>query len=74
MGWKSCGNCIRRKWYGSCPYYNLCTDRSEIIHMRAWKKIPCPFCGGILSEVREYKGKQYRHCFGCHFEFDILTL
>lgn len=34
------------------------------------KLIPCPSCGGILSEVREYNGIKYRHCYACHFEFE----
>ena len=33
------------------------------------KKI-CPKCGGALSEIREHNGKKYRHCYGCHFEFE----
>jgi L-asparaginase II len=26
-------------------------------------------CGGILSPIREHKGKKYRHCYSCHGEF-----
>ena len=29
----------------------------------------CPYCGEAMSEIREHNGKQYRHCYGCHFEF-----
>lgn len=31
--------------------------------------VRCPKCGGMLSEVREYKGERYRHCYACHSEF-----
>ena len=58
-GWKSCGNCSRHH----CNCENL----------KLWKPIPCPHCGGALSEIREHKGKKYRHCFSCHFEFEVMT-
>lgn len=31
--------------------------------------IKCPFCGGILSEVRSNGKEAWRHCYSCHFEF-----
>ena len=47
-----------------------------------WKPIPCPRCGGPLSELRKYRygggpigelakyhGQWYRHCYSCHSEF-----
>lgn len=49
-------------------YIHGCTlTESSVI---TGKLIPCPSCGGILSEVREYNGIKYRHCYACHFEFE----
>lgn len=70
MSWKSCGNC---KEFLMCPVQT----KSALAWCTYWKPIPCPFCGGILSEVREHKTKvgsedvirHYRHCFSCHMEF-----
>ena len=28
--------------------------------------------GGILSEIREHNGKKYRHCYACHYEFEVV--
>ena len=66
--WKTCDNCAR--WICSCENKKL------------WKPIPCPHCGGPLSEKRKYRygggpirelaryhGKWYRHCYSCHSEF-----
>lgn len=55
--YQSCRNCSRHH----CHCENLAL----------WKPIPCPSCGGILSEVREHNGKRYRHCYSCHFEFEV---
>ena len=59
--------------------YNVCDDNSvyNVIF-----NIPSIFepkndieekcrCGGTLSEIREHNGKKYRHCYSCHFEFEI---
>ena len=63
--WKSCQNCSQQncKWHHIFPFY-----------CGSWKPIPCKYCGGPLSEIREYrvgkyKLKLYRHCYSCHFEF-----
>ena len=53
--WRSCDNCARNH----CHCENL----------RLWTPIPCPVCGGVLSTIREHKGKKYRHCYSCHGEF-----
>lgn len=53
--WKTCDNCAR--WICSYEDKNL------------WKPIPCKRCGGALSEIREHKGRKYRHCYSCHGEF-----
>ena len=68
--WKTCDNCARRICH--CENKNL------------WKPIPCPHCGGPLSELRKYRygggpiramarydGKWYRHCYSCHAEFFV---
>lgn len=34
------------------------------------KHLPHPFCGGPLSEIRrDINGREYRHCYGCHFDY-----
>ena len=53
---KSCENCAVKNCAWNCGGDN-------------WKPIPCPYCAGFLSEVREHKGRKYRHCYSCHFEF-----
>lgn len=64
MTYKSCGNC---KWGDTkCDLY-LEIDGECMF----WHQIPCPRCGGILSETREHKGVKYRHCYSCHAEFPI---
>lgn len=63
--WQSCGNCRRNT---KCPYWVFCEDKRS--YMIAWEPIPCPLCGGILSEVREHNGMKYRHCYACHFEYE----
>lgn len=59
--WKSCDNCSKFGMLVVCGKMKNCLT---------WLKIPCPFCGGPLSEIREHKGKKYRHCYACHFEFE----
>lgn len=31
----------------------------------------CKYCGGRLSEIRTDGRKSWRHCFSCHFEFEV---
>lgn len=38
----------------------------EFIHYAS-----CPYCGGKLSPMREYKDHYYKHCYSCHFEFQV---
>lgn len=66
--WKTCGNCSRNT---KCPYWVFCEDKRS--YMIAWEPIPCPLCGGILSEIREHNGEKYRHCYACHFEYEEET-
>ena len=69
--YKSCYNC----GFGSCRFNVLSAPEPYTDPCDYWRKIPCPNCGGILSEAREHNGKKYRHCYSCHFEFpeDLTT-
>ena len=59
--YRSCENCDL-----DCKEHaNYCTLHARFL----WIPIPCPYCGEAMSEIREHNGKQYRHCYGCHFEF-----
>lgn len=32
----------------------------------------CKFCGGKLSDIIvDINGKEYRHCYGCHFDRNV---
>ena len=61
INWKSCDNCGR-----------ICSLKytPEIFYCFDWAKLSCQRCGGALSEIREYNGQKYRHCYACHFEFE----
>ena len=61
--WKTCDNC------GVFPLTNYCTIKTNTVICDYWKPILCERCGGPLSEVREHKGRKYRHCYSCHGEF-----
>lgn len=66
--WKSCGNCGDRKCaedMKKAGCYDLTTPCDD------WSKLPCQKCGGILSEIRTNGGYPHRHCYGCHFEFEV---
>ena len=60
MDYRTCANCG-----AYCPYQAVTED------CKHWKPIQCPFCGGTLSEIREQGGKRLRHCYACHFEFEV---
>lgn len=65
--YESCDNCGDRK----CSEQLAKTGHDMTIPcIHDWKPMPCPSCGGILSEAREHNGKRYRHCYACHFEFE----
>ena len=64
MSYKLCGNCNTR---GTVECV-LCQGTGEL-----WAKIPCPYCGGVLSELRQHNNRVYRHCFSCNFEFEEVT-
>ncbi len=64
--YKSCGNCAITFCYADRKRKGLDITKTNA----GWKPIPCPSCGGILSEIREHNGKKYRHCYACHFEFE----
>lgn len=57
---KSCDNCSTEE----CPPFCVIGD---------WQPIPCPYCGGWLSKIKEHKGKKYRHCYACNFEFEEVN-
>lgn len=31
----------------------------------------CKFCGGKLSDVRTFGDKKVRHCYSCHFDYEV---
>lgn len=64
--YKSCGNCLL-----SIADHDMFCGLQPREQCQYWQPIPCPSCGGILSEIREHSGKQIRHCFACHFEFTV---
>lgn len=64
MSYKSCGNC---KLGGECRYWSICIPLEDF---PLWRPIPCPSCGGTLSEIRTDGKRFWRHCFSCHFEFE----
>ena len=66
--YKSCGNCADSSCFAYRNYMGFKTDEN----CNDWKPIPCPSCGGVLSEVREHNGKKYRHCYACHYEFEVV--
>ena len=63
--WRSCDNC--RHFCKICAggFVEICITRKAF----GWNPIPCKYCGGPLSEIREHNGKKYRHCYACHSEF-----
>lgn len=60
-----------------CRHGNICTAQNPTItDCSAFKTrgndktgYRCPFCGGRLSEIREYNGRHYRYCYGCFHEY-----
>ena len=79
MSWKTCGNCVRNRINRMVGEYLACGETHKYWcnhlsqEMAFWEQIPCPLCGGILSEIREHNGKKYRHCYACHFEYEEET-
>ena len=72
---KSCDNC-NDPWSMYCGKWRAIglTNITNIKYCKEWKPIPCPHCGGWLSDVREHEGKRYRHCYACHSElFEEVT-
>lgn len=66
--YKSCWNCLN---YAVSCCGVMVEDVCENDKRQVWHPIPCPKCGGILSEVRKHNDREYRHCFACHFEFTV---
>lgn len=64
--WKLCDNC------GSVYCARAGRARTELrTKCPFWEPISCPDCGGILSTVRKHGDKKVRHCYACHFEFEV---
>lgn len=64
--WKSCENCEDQHCYSLMKMEGLTVESACI----DWKPLRCR-CGGALSTTRYHNGKPYRHCYSCHFEFEI---
>lgn len=70
MSYKSCGNCLLKVTCGETGKY-WCNN---LPHEKAfWQPIPCPLCGGTLSEIRTDRAKRWRHCYSCHMEQEETT-
>ena len=66
INYKNCGNCGNKLCMHMTPLYRkYCLETKS---KKYWEKIPCPSCGGTLSEIRA-NGK--RHCYSCHFEYEV---
>lgn len=64
--WKNCENCKDQVCYRIMKMKGL----SKIL-CNDWEPMRCR-CGGALSTIRYDKdGNPYRHCYSCHFEFEI---
>lgn len=35
------------------------------------ERVRCPYCGGLLSEIRRQGKRKLRHCGSCHMEFEV---
>ena len=64
--YKTCDNCGDQKCVKVMKTVGADTSGRCEEH---WKRMPCPFCGGNLSEIRTDGTKRWRHCYSCHFEF-----
>lgn len=67
MSYKSCDNCLNDEGLCHRDLERVCIKKD----FKLWEKIPCPLCGGTLSEIRESNGKKYRHCYSCHMEQEV---
>ena len=68
--YKSCGNCRRKKTCGMLSSY-WCNNSPH--EKEFWCPIPCPLCGGTLSEIRTDGKRKWRHCYSCHMEQEETT-
>lgn len=66
MNVKSCNNC----GFEVCRKSVLRQPDTSVEPCEFWRKIPCPYCGGALSEIREDGQRRWRYCYACHFEFE----
>ena len=52
---------------------NIVDDIDEFDQFMQEQEEPrCKFCGGKLSEEKVHEGKRYRHCYGCHFDYEVV--
>ena len=63
--WRSCENCKDYVCYHRMQMKGFSDALCDY-----WEPIRCR-CGGVLSTTREHNGRKYRHCYACHFEFEI---
>ena len=69
MSLKACDNCGKVKCRES--QIKNGADITTETNCDYWSKLPCEFCGGMMSVTRGHNGKLYRHCFSCHFESEV---
>lgn len=49
----------------------MCLANVEIEIDETPEEERCPFCGGQLSEVRTFGDLKVRHCYSCHFDYEV---
>lgn len=67
--YRSCLNCGKR----ACSQIMVDAEEDTSTPCDFWVPLPCPKCGGILSEPRTDGQRRWRHCYACHFEFEEET-
>ena len=65
--WRSCDNCFHFGKICAGGFVEICITRK----VSGWNPIPCKYCGGTLSEIREHDGKKYRHCYSCLMDYEV---
>ena len=64
------GGFVGTMWMAMANIVDDIDEFDEFLEGREPEEERCPFCGGKLSEVRDHEGKKYRHCYGCHFDWE----
>lgn len=65
--WRSCDNCFHFGKICAGGFFEICITRK----VSGYKPIPCKYCGGPLSEIREHNGKKFRHCYSCLMDYEV---